>query len=208
MPKSIVMVSPAGRGVNPGQRPIFVVAINNLTNAPMNFSVGGIEVIQTKGGAYAKRLQVKTYEQLVKEEQTKQVVTALLVGTAAAANAYNASQAGYGTATVNTYGRYGSTTSHVSYYSPTANAVAQANASAQNHAMIASTIEQGRANLGALEQFVIKDNTLLPGEWYGGQLHFEAPNDAFADGKVKSYSMGIRVGDEQHVIEVTQQPGA
>jgi hypothetical protein len=56
-------------------------------------------------------------------------------------------------------------------YSPTANAVAQANASAQNEAIISATIERGQQNMVALERGVIKDNTMLPGEWYGGQLH-------------------------------------
>jgi hypothetical protein len=34
------------------------------------------------------------------------------------------------------------------------------------------TAQHGRARA-----IVIKDNTLLPGEWYGGQLHLAAPTD-------------------------------
>ncbi|WP_407179547.1 hypothetical protein [Bradyrhizobium sp. STM 3562] len=37
--------------------------------------------------------------------------------------------------------------------------------------MIAATVETGQRNMAVLEQSVIKDNTLMPGEWYGGQLH-------------------------------------
>ena len=54
---------------------------------------------------------------------------------------------------------------------PAAAAIAQSNANAQNAEMISATIERGQANMAMLERAVIKDNTLLPGEWYGGQLH-------------------------------------
>jgi hypothetical protein len=49
----------------------------------------------------------------------------------------------------------------ISGYDPTAAAVAQSQAAAQNDAMIASTIERGRQNLDALERSVIKDNTIF-----------------------------------------------
>ena len=39
--------------------------------------------------------------------------------------------------------------------------------------MIGATIETGQRNMAVLERAVIKDNTLLPGEWYGGQLHLQ-----------------------------------
>lgn len=56
-------------------------------------------------------------------------------------------------------------------YSPTAAAIAQSNANAQNAELVSATIERGRANMAMLERAVIKENTLMPGEWYGGQLH-------------------------------------
>ncbi len=69
--------------------------------------------------------------------------------------------------------------------------------------MIANTVEAGRRNLANLEGSVIKDNTLLPGEWYGGQLHFEAPQAS--SGKSKSYVISIPVGSDVHEIEVVQE---
>jgi hypothetical protein len=53
---------------------------------------------------------------------------------------------------------------------------------------------------------VLKDNTVLPGEWIGGTVTFEAPRKEFAVGPSKSYSIGIKVGDEMHVIEAVQSP--
>ena len=70
--------------------------------------------------------------------------------------------------------------------------------------MFAATVETGQRNMAQLEQSVIKDNTLMPGEWYGGQLHLAPPTD-HAGGQ-KAYSIVITVGGDRHVIEVTQGP--
>ncbi|MBF9233275.1 hypothetical protein [Microvirga alba] len=209
---SIVLVSPASREFQSGARPVFVVGINNLTKNPLEFAVSNISVHQKAADGRVLALPVKTYESLVAEERNKQVARAILVGLAAGANAAAASQAGYGTARANVYSTthtpYGSynrvSTVTSSYFDPTANAIAQANASAQNEAMIASTIEQGRQNLSSLEQAVIKDNTLLPGEWYGGQLHFEPPQSDGSDAP-KTYRINIVVGSEVHEVEVVQE---
>jgi hypothetical protein len=199
---SIVLVSPASREFRSGGRPVFVVGITNLGKQPTDFLVQNVAVHQKQNGQIVASLPVKTYDQLVAEERTRQVATAILTGVAAAGNAYSASQAGYGTAhsTVYSRGRVGTVTT--SYYSPTANAIAQANAAAQNEAMIANAVESGRRNLAGLEGSVIKDNTLLPGEWYGGQLHFEAPQGSSGDSK--SYVISIPIGSEVHEIEVVQ----
>jgi hypothetical protein len=53
--------------------------------------------------------------------------------------------------------------------------------------MFAATVETGQRNMAALEQPVIKDNTLMPGEWYGGQLHLAPPTDQ--GGGPKTYSI-------------------
>nr|AWL99581.1 hypothetical protein CIT40_05755 [Bradyrhizobium amphicarpaeae] len=145
-------------------------------------------------------MKIVTYEMLVQEEKNRQVAAALLTGVAAGANAYSASRAGYGTYTTPS-GRTGS------FYSPTAAAIAQGNAAAQNDAMISTTIEAGQRNMAVLEQAVIKDNTLLPGEWYGGQLHLAPPTDQ--GGAQKTYTVVITVGSDRHVIDVAQGvPGA
>ena len=127
----------------------------------------------------------------------RQVAAALMTGVAAGANAYSASRTGYGTYTT-PGGRAGT------FYSPTAATIAQGNAAAQNDAMISATIETGQRNMAVLEQAVIKDNTLLPGEWYGGQLHLAPPTDQ--GGAQKTYTVVIIVGSDRHVIDVAQGP--
>jgi hypothetical protein len=150
------------------------------------------------------QIAVVPYEALVQEETNRQVVAAILTGVGAAANSYSASQAGRGTFSATSYGsRGGTVTTSGSYFDPTANAIAQGNAAVQNEAMISATFAQGQANLATLERSVVKDNTLMPGEWYGGQLHLAPPKDASNDNS-KSYTISVVVGSDKHVIDVAQ----
>jgi hypothetical protein len=193
---SLVLVRPASRQLQANGRPVFVVGINNLGRAPVDFRVAQVEAIQHVAGSdYG--MQVVTYEMLVQEEKNRQLAAALLTGLAAAGNAYSASQAGYGHYTTPS-GRTGT------FYSPTAAAIAQNNAAVQNEAMVAATVETGQRNMAVLEQSVIKDNTLMPDEWYGGQLHLAPPTDQ--GGGPKTYTIIITVGSDRHVVDITQGP--
>lgn len=194
---SVVLVRPASRQLQAGGRPVFVVGINNLGKAPLEFRVAQVEANQFVNGQEFP-MTVVTYEMLAQEETSRQVAAAILTGLAAGANAYGASRAGYGSYTTPS-GRSGT------FYSPTAAAIAQNTAAAQNEAMIAGTIERGQANMAALEQNVLKDNTLMPGEWVGGQLHLSPPTNP-PSGSSKSYTIILNVGQDRHVIEIFQAP--
>ena len=189
---SLVLVRPASRQLQRNGRPVFVVAINNLGRQPVDFRVAQVEAVQHAAGSDFE-MKVVTYEMLVQEEQNRQVAAALLTGLAAGANAMSAAQAGRGSYTTPS-GRTGT------FYSPTAAVIA----AIQNEAMISATIETGQRNMAMLEQAVIKDNTLMPGEWYGGQLHLAPPIDQA--GAAKTYTIVITVGTERHVVEVSQAP--
>jgi hypothetical protein len=193
---SLVLVRPAARQLQANGRPVFVVGINNLGRQPVDFQVSKVEAIQHVGGSDFS-MQVVSYEMLVQEEKNRQVAAAIFTGLAVAGNAYSASQAGRGSYTTPN-GRTGT------FYSPTAALIAQNNAAVQNETMMAATIETGQRNMAALEQAVIKDNTLMPGEWYGGQLHLAPPTDQA--GGQKTYTIIITVGNERHVINVAQGP--
>jgi hypothetical protein len=208
---SLVLVSPAARQIDRGSRPVFVVAINNLSAVPLDFRVSDVTVTQELEGQQVS-LPIITYDELVSEERPRQAVRAVLVGASAAANAYGAANAGYGSSyssiNATTYSPRGSlyqtsATAQTNFYDPTAAAIAQSNARAQNDAMIGSTIEQGQANLRVLERSVIKDNTIMPGEWYGGQLHFTSPQKSAGE---KDYRILIKVGDDTHEVDVAQVP--
>jgi hypothetical protein len=175
---SVVLVRPASRQLQANGRPVFVIGINNFGKVPIDFRVAQVEATQ-KVGASEYPMQVVTFEMLQQEETNRQVARAILVGVAGAANAYSASQAGYGSYTT-PGGRTGT------FYSPTAAVIAQNNAAAQNEAMFAATVERGQQNMAQLEQTVIKDNTLMPGEWYGGQARERKHAFSFALGVAQS----------------------
>ncbi|MFL9828111.1 hypothetical protein [Rhodoplanes sp. SY1] len=200
---SIVLVRPATRQFTSQQRPVFVVGINNIGSAPIEFRVSSIEVVQIVRGQPVA-LPVVSYEQLTQEERNRQVAAAVLTGLAAGANAAAAANAGRGSYESTSYGPRGSYTTRGAFYDPGAAAAAQARAAAQNDAMIANTVEAGQRNMAALEATVIKDNTLLPGEWYEGALHIGVP--AANDSGPKQYSFAILVGPDRHEIDVIQEP--
>ncbi|MBN8991629.1 MAG: hypothetical protein J0H42_25605 [Rhizobiales bacterium] len=193
---SLVLVRPAARQLQANGRPVYVVGINNFGRQPIEFRVAQVEAVQHVG-ASDFGMQVVTFEMLAQEEKNRQVAAAIFTGLAVAGNAYSAANAGRGTYTTPS-GRTGT------FYSPTAAAIAQNNAAFQNEAMIAATVETGQRNMAALEQTVIKDNTLLPGEWYGGQLHLAPPTDQA--GGLKTYTIVITVGTDRHVVDIAQGP--
>lgn len=144
-----------------------------------------------------------TFEELATEERNRQIAVAIMGGLAAGANAYSASQAGrYNQTSTVTTPRGNVYQVNTTGYSPTANAIAQSNAAAQNEAMIGAMIERGQQNMAALEQGIIKDNTLMPGEWYGGQLVLQ-PLSSEGDGP-KNYTIALLVGSERHEIDISQ----
>lgn len=197
---SLVILRPAARQFAAGGRPVFVVATFNLGRNPIDFRVSDVEVVQIVN-QQAASLKVITFEDLMTEERNRQVFAAVMTGLAAAGNSYSASQQGHYSRTSTVHTSRGTYQVHTTGYSPTANAIAQANASAQNEAMIANTIEQGQRNMASLERGVIKDNTLLPGEWYGGQLHISPPTSVEGP---KQYSIALLIGGERHEIDITQ----
>jgi hypothetical protein len=199
---SLVLIRPASREFRDGARPVFVVGINNLARSPIEFRVANIEAQQVVNGQ-AAAMKVITYERLVQEERTRQVVAAVVTGVAAGANAMSAANAGRYNSTSTVHTSRGTYQVHTTGYSPTAAAIAQSNAAAENEAMIAATIERGRQNLAALEGGVIKDNTLLPGEWYGGQLHLQ-PLLSESSGSQKTYTVTLMIGSDRHEIDIVQ----
>jgi len=198
---SLVIARPAAREFRIGGRPVFVLAIYNRTGTPQDFRVANIQVTQVVHGE-ATPLKVITYEMLVQEEKTRQVFAAIGTGLAAGANSYSASRAGYYNSNSTVYTPRGTYQVNTTGYSPTAAAIAQSNANAQNSEMIGATIERGQANMALLERGVIKDNTLMPGEWYGGQLHLQPL--VSDDGPTKTYSIEVLVGSDRHEITVVQ----
>jgi hypothetical protein len=198
---SIVLIRPAARQIAAGGRPVFVVGVRNLTKAPVDFIVRNVEVTQITAQNTIP-LKVFSYEELVSEERTRQVVSAVLVGTAAGLNSYSASRAGYSNNTTTRYTATGAHTSYSTSYSSYRAIAAENRARRENEKMTDATIAEGQANLANLERNVMKDNTLMPGEWYGGTLSVQAP--AQEEGRPKTYTIALTVGSERHEIDIVQ----
>lgn len=201
---SLVMIRPAMRRFASDARPVFVVAVRNLADQPIEFQLRNVSVTQM-AGLDAVPMKVFSYDELVAEQETRQVVTALLVGAAAGVNAAVAAQEGYRTQTTTVNAPSGSYTYESTSYNPSSGLAAQKRAWRQNERLIGAAIKQGRSNLAALEREVIKDNTMMPGEWYGGTLHVEPPADAGGATASKRYAIAMTVGPDRHEFDVMQE---
>lgn len=202
-PGSIVMVRPAAREFQAGQRPAFVVAVFNAGKAPENFLIHRVSAAQSIAGEQPYPLKVYTYEELVAEEKRDQTNRAILAALVVGANAAAASSAGYYSASGTVSTPYGVSHVRVSGYDPSAAAVANANAAAANADVISNVVETGQRNLASLEQVAMKDNTIMPGEWYGGRVVLNAPK-VQPEGKAKIYRITVTYGADIHEIDVAQ----
>jgi hypothetical protein len=201
---SVVMIRPATRQFAGGGRPVFVVGIHNLSDAPLEFRMSNVHAAQI-AGATKTAMKVFTYDELASEERTRQVVEAVLIGSAASADVALASQAGYRTHTTTVSSPSGSYSYHTTSYSPSAALAAQRRAARQDARVLNSAIKQGHKNLTKLERGALKDDTLFPGEWYGGTLHLQPPAEVENATGPKTYSISLTVGPDEHQIEVVQE---
>ena len=170
---SIVTIRPATRAVQNG-RPIFIVNIQNVSRQPLEVRLANVSAEQMVAGN-TRELKVFSYDELVQEEQQAHTGRVVVAALAAGMNSYSAG---------NHYWR-------------------QVNASNQNAELAATVAATHERNLAALEQLAIKDDTILPGETYGGRLVIQGPE---SDTALKTYNLSIAVGPDVHRIQVSQGP--
>ena len=202
--KNIVMLRPNTRLVQVSGRPAFTIAVHNHGRAPITLHETSIRAEQSnKGKSLAVR--VFRYDDLVKEEQTRQALATFGAALSGAANVMAASNAGYvnTTGSVTTYGpggtKYG--TYSATTYDPIRAQIAQQNANADTAANFERIRADGDANLGRLEATILKDNTVMPGEWSGGTIVL-APPESSDDG-TSNYSIIVAFGGEDHIFAVS-----
>lgn len=202
---SIALLTRVGREIPQGGRVGYVLAMQNRSGAPIDFTIQGVEAVQTIPGRPDHRMQVISFEQAMQEERNRQIAAAILVGVAAGANAAAASRAGHWRSNTTIYTPRGTYSGVTTGYSPGLAMAASASAAAQNQAMISAAVEQGQANMASLEANYIKDHTVMPGEWYGGRFGIEPP---LTDGgaTTKTYRLTVRAGPDTHVFDVVQEP--
>ena len=144
--RSQVIVTPSARQIGVGTRPIFTVAIQNLTKAPVTFLAETVSVEQVVDGD-AQPLKVFGYDELVNEEKQANTNRIILASVAGGLNSYSAG---------NSYWR-------------------QAHASNQNARLAGDVAAAHQQNMAHLEAAVIKSHTLMPGETHTGRIILAAP---------------------------------
>ena len=137
--------------------------------------------------------------------------TQLALGIVAGAlGAYSAASAGYSqtTGTYTSAGPHGTrygTYSQTTYNPALAQAAADANAR-QTAGNLAAIEDQAQAKLGELQATIIKDHTLMPGEWHGGVVVIDTPEKS--DAGAAEYEISLAFDGETHTFVVNQQKGS
>jgi hypothetical protein len=199
--KNTVFLRPIAPTQQAYGRPRFVIAMLNRGKAPETFTVSSISVESLKPRVAS--LRVYTHEELTKEVETQRNTQMALAAIGGALGAVSAAQSGYSTTTGSySYGnRYG-TYSQTTYNPALASAAANANAARTADSM-ASIEDQAQSKLAQLQATIIKDHTLMPGEWHGGVVVIDPPQKT--DGGVAEYSISLTFAGERHTFLVKQQ---
>ncbi len=193
--KHLVMLRPNSRLMGGNARPAFTLIVRNQGRAPETLQEASIRAWQVIGGKHVV-VRVYRYDDLMEEEQTRQKIAAFGVALSGFGRAMSAASAGNvtTTGTVTAQGPYGTTygTYSGSTYDPARAQAAQSIASAETRADFERLQAQGEANLQALDTTILKDNTVMPGEWYGGTIILAAPAKSEHGGKDYSDRCHVR----------------
>ena len=205
--KHFVMLRPNSKMIKSNSRPAFTLVVRNLGVNPANLLISNIQVRQQiNGKQHAVRLY--SYEELHSEEKTRQAIAAVGAALSGASRAMSASNAGQvNTAgSFNAYGSHGY--SHGTYsattYDPLRAQLAQQSAQAATNAEFATLKIEGERNLSRLQQTILKDNTVLAGEWVGGTIVIDQPKNS--SNSTASYSIVVGFGGEQHEFLISHVP--
>jgi hypothetical protein len=168
---SVVTISPATREMQVGGRPVYSVQMQNIGRAPITFIAEEVSAAQVTP-AGERELKVFTYEELASEERGAHTGRVVVAALAAGAGSYSAG---------NSYWR-------------------QAHASEKN-AQMANDVSAAHArNMASLEG-VLKSNTLMPGQSYGGLVTLSPPESEEGG---KQYVIRVKVGPDRHEIVAVQ----
>jgi hypothetical protein len=203
--RHVVFLRPLAPQQVSGDRPQFVVAILNRGKSPATLNVESIEVQSTQ--PRSAKMRVYTHAELTQEVEDQRNAALFMSALSGVAGAVSASQAGYTQTTGSirttspygtTYGTYSGTT-----YSP-ALAQAAADANAQRTAGDMAAIEgHARRVLSDLQATIIKDHTLMPGEWHGGLIVVGRPEQDNAG--AAEYAITLLFDGERHTFLVNQR---
>ncbi|MGU3496368.1 hypothetical protein ACLBXM_20200 [Xanthobacteraceae bacterium A53D] len=198
---STVILAPSSRAQVAGARPQFVAIITNTGKSPEEFRYANVSVTNAVADV---PLKVYSLDELQTEARNAAIASAIIigaVGVAASAAAANAATYRSGSGTV--YGPYGASSYRWTSYNPAAGAAVAAAGGAATGAAVAGQLAQGEQNIQALETSMLMDNTVMPGETYGGALVFEPIRNDAGGNEQKAYVIRVVVGNDVHTFATT-----
>lgn len=205
--KHAVFLRPTDARQESGGRPKFVVAMLNRGNAPATFNMSDMRVEMLR--PRHARIKLYTHMELADEVETERNTRLFLAALSGAAGAMSAASAGttYTNASYTHHSPYGTGTGFytASTYNP---GLAQSAINANNDRTLDSmaAIEAGAENaLANLKATILKDHTLMPGEWHGGVIVLDPP-EMGEEGT--EYQITLRFDGEEHVFTVNQRGGS
>jgi hypothetical protein len=205
--KHFVMLKPGSRVLRSSARPSFVVAIRNMGDAPLEFRTSDLKAELVSGNRSKAALRIFSYKELVGEAEDERDTQLVIAALAGAANSFSAANAGYAN-TTGSYSAYGSNgdsaygTYSARTYDPYRAQMAQREAANQTANDIAAIEADGERSLETLADTIIKDHTILPGEWYGGSVVLQVPPKS-EDGAAE-YRISVHVESEAYTFKVAQ----
>jgi hypothetical protein len=173
--KNVVMLRPNSRQMPTGSRPAFTIAVFNAGKHPITLQESDIRAEQSLGGRTAS-IRIFRYDELVKEEQDRQTAQTVIAVLGGVSGAIAASNAGY---------------------------AKQSMVASRTAADFEAIKAQGEANLDNLQAVILKDHTVMPGEWYGGTVMLQSLNTPESG---LSYAVAVSFGGEEHRFSVSQRP--
>ncbi|ODN70187.1 hypothetical protein [Methylobrevis pamukkalensis] len=208
-PGSTMIIAPVTRNQAPGLRPSYVAAIYNSSGQPVTFEYTGITVHQRGPDGGMRPVRVYNVDDLQREARNQAIMGAILVGAAAAGGAaIAANNAGHYSGTGTIYGRHGARTFTYSGWDQGRANAAAAGVAAAGGVAVGAIAVQGQQAVAALESQMLQTNTIMPGEWYGGQFQFardakEGPRIPHSD--PRQYRIDFAVGPTTHVFDLTTE---
>lgn len=127
-------------------------------------------------------------------------MSAANAGYSTTTGSFNSDSRGY-VGTTN-YGASSYGTFSATNYDPFKAQLAQQSAQAQTEADLSHIKMEGDQNLAILEHSILKDNTVLPGEWIGGTIVLDTPDRGSSD--TISYTINVHFGGEMHEFVIDQ----
>lgn len=200
--RHVVMLRPVAHVQGSNARPRFVIAALNRAKQPVTITTSDI-IASRSVGAKRFAIRVYRYDELVKEAEDEKNAKLTLAVLSGVAGAMSAANAGY---TQTSGSVYGNNAYYGSYNATTYNPALAQMAADENADRMADNVAgiqaSGDAQLSMLQGTILKDHTLMPGEWHGGVIVLDVPEKDSANRA--EYVIDVRIEGETHTFQVTQ----